>query len=263
MLRILLLAGLPIAAIYLAYVYRLHSRLAVPLAGERYTIAQRVEKYGPAVRKRLAPYFRKLGQSYPPKSIVLVGLKSERVVEVWIGNGRSGHKLLRTYPILGASGKLGPKLREGDRQVPEGLYSIELLNPNSLYHLSLRVNYPNEFDRTHAKADGRQNLGGDIMIHGSNASVGCLAMGDTAAEDLFVLAAETGLGNINVILSPVDFRVRKLPNNLPPLPPWSSELYDSVKKELKRLKPGSHSPQFFPNRSTRGVMAPGTQLFDM
>ena len=87
-------------------------------------------------------------------------------------------------PILAASGVSGPK-REGDKQVPEGFYRIELLNPNSRYHLSLRVNYPNADDLERARQDGRalSTLGGDIMIHGGSASIGCLALGDPAVGE--------------------------------------------------------------------------------
>ena len=144
--------------------------------------------------------------------------------------------LIRTYPVLAASGRLGPKLKEGDRQVPEGLYRIESLNPNSMFHLSLRVNYPNEFDRRQASRESRTNLGGDIMIHGSNASIGCLAMGDEAAEDLFILAAETGIDKITVLLSPVDFRKRAMPEVTHPLPEWTDVLYEQIKQELSKLK---------------------------
>ena len=89
-------------------------------------------------------------------------------------------------------GASGPKIQRGDKQVPEGVYGISYLNPNSAYHLSLGVNYPNAFDREMAAKDGRKNLGGDIMIHGKNVSSGCLAVGDEPAEELFVLAAEVG-----------------------------------------------------------------------
>jgi hypothetical protein len=76
------------------------------------------------------------------------------------------------------------------------------------------------------------------MIHGSDVSIGCLAMGDAAAEDLFVLAAETGFKNITVILAPVDFRVRELPTDIKTLPAWTAELYAAIRKELARLQPG-------------------------
>jgi murein L,D-transpeptidase YafK len=131
---------------------------------------------------------------------------------------------------------LGPKLQEGDNQVPEGLYRIESLNPNSAFHLALRTNYPNAFDREKARHDGRIYPGSDIMIHGSTASIGCLAMGNPAAEELFVLTAGTGIENIDVILSPVDFRVRDLPADMPPLPSWASGLYAEIRKRLARFR---------------------------
>ena len=202
--------------------------------GEK-TIEQRVEQYGSAARGRLLPDFQKAGVAYPPKSVVFVGLKAEKRFEVWVGDDTSSLKQLKSYPILGASGVLGPKLRKGDRQVPEGLYRVELLNPNSNYHLSLRVSYPNEADQARGKAEGRQELGGDIMIHGGDKSAGCLAMGDEAAEDLFVLAADTGIQNIKIILSPVDFRVRELPTSMPAVPAWMPGVYDSIRTELRKL----------------------------
>ena len=121
-------------------------------------------------------------------------------------------------------------------QVPEGLYRIESLNPNSTYHLALRVNYPNQFDKARGKLDAREDLGCDIMIHGKDCSIGCLAMGDKAAEDLFILAAKAGIRNVSVILTPVDFRVRELPGNMPPVPDWTPELYQQVETELIKLK---------------------------
>jgi hypothetical protein len=203
----------------------------------RKTVADRVAEYGGAVRARMAPAFEHAGFAYPPKRVTMVGLKAERILQVWgsaVPDG--GWRHLKDYPILGASGVLGPKLQEGDRQVPEGNYRIESLNPNSLYHLALRVSYPSAEDRQRGAEDGRANLGSDIMIHGNTCSIGCLAMGDEAAEDLFVLAAETGLENISVVLSPVDFRVRKLPEDMPEVPAWMQPRYEAIRRELSRLR---------------------------
>ena len=196
------------------------------------TITERLQEYGPAARSRLEPHFKKATVTYPPAQLVLVGIKDERRLELY-GAGADGKlRFLRDYKVLGASGELGPKLREGDQQVPEGIYRVELLNPNSRFHLSLRVGYPNEFDRAKARLDGRDRLGGDIMIHGSSVSIGCLAMGDEAAEDLFVLAADTGLKHITVILTPVDFRRGKTLPKDAHLPAWSAELYGQIQKRL-------------------------------
>jgi hypothetical protein len=212
---------------------------AWPVAAQRapHTVASRLAEHGATARARLAPFFRKAGVAYPPAALTLVGLKEERVLRVYAGARADGLRHLVDYPVLAASGGAGPKLREGDGQVPEGLYRIELLNPNSAYHLSLRVNYPNAEDRRRGAADGRRRLGGDIMIHGNQVSIGCLAMGDQAAEDLFVLAADTGLPRIAVILAPHDLRRRPAPAGLPGLPAWAPSLYASIDAALRRLPP--------------------------
>ena len=131
-----------------------------------------------------------------------------------------------------------PKLEEGDRQVPEGVYRLESLNPNSRFHLSVRLNYPNEFDRRMAKVDGRTKLGGDIMIHGNSVSVGCLAMGDDAAEDLFVLSALANKERVKIVISPTDFRAGKAVN-LVEEPHWVGGLYGMLREELRQFQKGT------------------------
>ncbi|MBP7274823.1 MAG: L,D-transpeptidase family protein [Kiritimatiellae bacterium] len=200
------------------------------------SVDERIAQYGGAVRERLAPFFAVAGVSYPPSKVTLIGLKAERELQLYAAGTNGAYRFIRSYPILAASGGLGPKLREGDMQVPEGLYQIESLNPNSRFHLSLRINYPNTVDRARAEKEGRKNLGGDIMIHGNSVSIGCLAMGDPAAEELFVLVARTGLRNTQVILSPVDFRVRPAPVRQTGAPPWVDVLYGSIKNELSQYK---------------------------
>jgi murein L,D-transpeptidase YafK len=223
----------------LAFAFQKHLRqylsAGLQTAKGRKTVQDRLEQYGHTVHERLLPYFETAKISYPPKKVIYVGLKNEKTLEVWACGEQDRFDLIRTYPILAASGRLGPKLNEGDQQVPEGLYRIESLNPNSMFHLSLRLNYPNEFDCEQASLENRTNLGGDIMIHGSNASIGCLAMGDQAAEDLFILAAETGIEHISVILSPVDFRKRSFPEVTHTLPEWTGVLYEQIIQELSKL----------------------------
>ncbi len=94
---------------------------------------------------------------------------------------------MKSYPILASSGSPGPKRREGDRQVPEGFYCIERFNPESLFHLSLGLNYPNASDRI---LSDREKPGSDIFIHGNNVTVGCLPIGDAAIEELYLLALD-------------------------------------------------------------------------
>lgn len=213
-------------------------RHVVVRARGEHTVAERVTQYGTGVADRLRPAFAAAGVDYPPADLAFVVLKDARVLDLYAGKSGSAWTFIKTYPVVAASGGGGPKLREGDLQVPEGIYAVESLNPNSLYHLSLRVNYPNDFDRRMGATDGRTDLGGDIMIHGSNASIGCLAMGDEAAEDLFVLAALTGVGHVKIIISPTDFRVAGAA--APPLPahapPWTAGLYATIRDALRPFR---------------------------
>lgn len=207
--------------------------------GGRHSVQHRLDEFGPAVDARLAPRFAAAGVSYPPERVVLVAFKRERRLDVYAGtNGTM--RLVGTYPILAASGGPGPKLREGDRQVPEGFYRIESLNPNSLYHLSLRLNYPSAEDLRCAQADGRdvRSLGGDIMIHGKAASVGCLAMGDRAAEDLFVLAARVGVERVSVLILPADLQDPTFLIDTPGMRPWIAERYKRLGEGVSALTEG-------------------------
>ncbi len=197
------------------------------------TVEDRLAEFTDA-RKRIEAKCRTAGVTFPPARVVLLGLKDEKRIEVYAT--RKAEEPMRhvaSYPILAASGVAGPKLREGDKQVPEGVYPVELLNPNSLFHVSLRVGYPNTFDRENAAREGRTNLGGDIMIHGGDESIGCLAMGDPAAEDLFVLAALAGIDNVRIVIAPLDLRTRELPTGLDG--GWHSDLYTSIRAELAKL----------------------------
>ena len=201
----------------------------------QHTVADRLAQFGPAARARWQPFFQKAGVDYPPSELVMLGLKAEKRLEIYArSNGQ--WKWVRSLPVVKDSGTIGPKLREGDRQVPEGFYALESLNPNSSYHLSLRVGYPNADDKTIGAREGRteNELGGDIMIHGGAASIGCLAMGDEAAEDLFVLAAEVGRENVRIVLSPLDFRVAKLPIGAK-RPAWVEARYAELEKFVKGL----------------------------
>lgn len=140
--------------------------------------------------------------------LTLIYLKKEQRLEVW-GNVKDNNVFIIAYPQTAMSGTIGPKYKEGDKQIPEGIYRLTHFNPNSLYHLSLGVNYPNKQDIEWAKQDGRpiENLGGDIMIHGKNVTIGCVPLGDTAIEELFYMVYKVGIHRTDIIMSPVDFRI--------------------------------------------------------
>ena len=109
-------------------------------------------------------------------------------MEVWLKNtSDSKYTLFRTYDICASSGDLGPKRQEGDGQVPEGFYTIDLFNPTSNYYLSMRVSYPNSSD---AILKTSKNAGGAIMIHGNCVTIGCMPMTDDKIKELYVLCLE-------------------------------------------------------------------------
>lgn len=170
------------------------------------------------------------GLAYPPARVAIVVLKQERMLYL-LGQsaGSDSWRRIAEYPVLAASGTLGPKLREGDKQVPEGVYRIESLNPNSRFHLSLRVNYPSDKDRRIAREENRTNLGGDIMIHGGAASIGCVAIGDPAIEEVFVLAADVGIDAVEIVLAPSRNPADALTNTSSA---WLKERYDVIHERL-------------------------------
>ena len=118
--------------------------------------------------------------------ILIRAYKKEAEIEVWKRDRKGDYVLLKSYPVCRWSGQLGPKRKEGDRQVPEGFYSVTAgqMNPNSSYWLAFNVGYPNPMER----AMGRS--GGDIMVHGICSSRGCFAMTDAQIEEIYAVMRE-------------------------------------------------------------------------
>lgn len=137
----------------------------------------RAEQARRNVATKLMPY---LGQ---PVFIRII--KEDWQLELWWQH-RGKWEILKTYPIAGMSGQLGPKECEGDCQAPEGFYRVQphALNPKSKYYLSFNIGYPNEYDKK------RGRTGSHIMVHGSNVSIGCFAMTDKGIEEIYTLVAE-------------------------------------------------------------------------
>jgi murein L,D-transpeptidase YafK len=129
--------------------------------------------------------FAKAGLEYPPRYIFLRWFKKEAVIELWARAGSEPFRMVYGYAVLASSGGPGPKRREGDLQSPEGFYEIERFNPESLFHLSMRLNYPNAADRLLSDPD---KPGCDIYIHGKDGSTGCAPVGDDSIEELYLIA---------------------------------------------------------------------------
>lgn len=134
---------------------------------------------------RLQSELVKANFGFPLKDLLFIAYKEESILELWIKDG-SKYRLFKSYKICVKSGELGPKYKQGDKQVPEGFYFITIFNPESSFHLSLGLDYPNLADRARSS---HKNLGGDIYIHGDCISIGCLPMTDKIIEEIYVLSA--------------------------------------------------------------------------
>jgi murein L,D-transpeptidase YafK len=133
-------------------------------------------------------YFTDKNLNFGSFNLFLRAFKKEGLLEVWIKPlGQDSYSLLHTYDFCMLSGKLGPKRKEGDLQVPEGVYHINHFNPVSNFHLSLGINYPNSSDKI---LSDKKQPGGSIYIHGNCVSIGCIPITDEKIKELYVLAVE-------------------------------------------------------------------------
>lgn len=144
-------------------------------------------------------------------NILIVAYKDEGDLELFVKNKSSlTFEKIESYKICAKSGSLGPKRKYGDGQVPEGFYTIDRFNPTSSYYLSLGINYPNQSDR---KISNASNLGGDIFIHGSCVSIGCLPMTDEKIKEIYIYACQaknSGQQKIPVYIFPFKMTDEKM-----------------------------------------------------
>jgi len=141
-----------------------------------------LKRISPRLSRELATHGLKLGDP-----VFIRIFKKSRELEIWVRNGTTQKfQHFKTWPIAAMSGNLGPKLKEGDFQAPEGFYFVKRsqMNPQSRFHLSFNLGYPNTYDRAHHRT------GSALMVHGNHVSIGCFAMTDPVIEDLYTLCAK-------------------------------------------------------------------------
>ena len=162
--------------------------------------------------RHLEPVPKRLQRAMAKKDMALDApvlmriFKEEAELEVWKQRADGRYALLKTYDICKYSGALGPKIKEGDRQAPEGFYHVSrgLMNPNSSYFLSFNLGFPNRFDRAHGRT------GSHLMVHGACSSAGCYAMEDDQISEIYALARDALKGGQE------RFQVQALPFRMTP-----------------------------------------------
>lgn len=158
----------------------------------------------------LKKQFDALGLQWPARQIYIRSFKYDSQLEVWVRNNTSEpFRLFKSYAVCALAGTMGPKRINGDYQVPEGFYYINAFKPNSAYHMSLGLNYPNASDKIISNGT---DPGGDIYIHGSCVTVGCIPIQDSQIEDVYILAMSAksnGQDFIPVHIFPVRFNNAK------------------------------------------------------
>jgi murein L,D-transpeptidase YafK len=174
----------------------------------------------------LKKQFEEKKLQWPAKYVYIRSFKYDSQLEVWVKNDRKEpFKLFKTYRVCALAGTLGPKRMEGDYQVPEGFYYINEFNPKSTYHLSLGLNYPNLSDRVLSDS---YRPGGDIYIHGSCVTVGCIPLTDPMIEEVYIITAYAKAGGqdfIPVHIFPIRYNVKK-----------SAEYLDKLTRDDAQLK---------------------------
>ena len=164
----------------------------------------------PRTEDSIVKQFQQKHLSWPPASVYIRNFKYDRQLEVWVkDSAASKYKLFKTYKVCMQSGTMGPKRVEGDYQVPEGFYYINDFNPNSSYHLSLGLNYPNASDKILSDSI---RPGSAIYIHGNCVSTGCIAITDFPIEEVYVIASaakNNGQDFIPVHIFPVKYNLKE------------------------------------------------------
>lgn len=201
----------------------------------------------------LSSAIRAIGLEINPLHIYLRCFKQEEIVQLWVSNDPiHDFKLLRNYSFCTSSGTLGPKRKEGDLQIPEGLYHIDRFNPFSQFHLSMGINYPNKADLIHGDKD---KPGSDIFIHGECNSVGCIALGNKAIRELYTIAheAEAQGNRIRVDIFPYKFQNQ---DSLISMDQEHQDLWTQLQPFCANFEPNYHLMPF--SISDAGVYLPDT-----
>jgi murein L,D-transpeptidase YafK len=178
---------------------------ALVLAGCNETLEDISPKATKPLPEKLVQSMRAKGMSTTSPIMVRI-FKEESVLEVWKQKDTGRYDLAASYDICKWSGKLGPKFTEGDRQAPEGFYTVRphQMNPQSSYHLSFNIGFPNSYDAAHGRT------GQHLMVHGACSSAGCYSMTDAQVEQIYAFARDAFRGG------QTEFQIQAFPFRMTP-----------------------------------------------
>jgi len=204
-----MLKNLFVSFVFLFSFFAADAQMDVPFIDFQRTLP----RPGDALKRKedtLQRQFKTKGLDWPARHIYVRSFKYDSQLEVWVKNDRKEqYKLFKTYRVCALAGSLGPKRMQGDYQVPEGFYYINEFNARSNYYLSLGLNYPNASDKI---LSDLAQPGGDIYIHGSCVTVGCIPITDQQIDELYILAAHAknaGQDFIPVHIFPIRYNNKK------------------------------------------------------
>jgi murein L,D-transpeptidase YafK len=214
----------------LKYIFILIISLSLfPLATYAKTLSEVIQRIEPQINDNNLELYKKLQQ--PELALTILVFKKEMSVELW---SHHPHKeKLATYSMTGFSGLLGPKNKQGDKQIPEGVYQATVLNPQSRFHLSVGINYPNKNDLQRAKASGINQPGNHIYIHGNRYTIGCVPVGDSNIEEIFYATYKAGVQRTQVVIAPHRPPIPDLSTmGLDPKDALLAQKYDELREKL-------------------------------
>jgi murein L,D-transpeptidase YafK len=231
--------------------------------------ADALKRKGDTLQKQ----FEAKGLAWPAKYLYIRSFKYDGQMEVWVKNERKEpYKLFKTYRVCALAGTLGPKRMQGDYQVPEGFYYINEFNPNSTYYLSLGLNYPNTSDKI---LSDLYKPGGDIYIHGSCVTTGCIPITDQQIDEIYLLATfakNAGQDYIPVHIFPIRYNNKRsidylasLAKNDAALKVFADNLervYDhfEITRELPVIMTSNNGDYVFDGLSKKVVIAAGEKI---
>lgn len=201
---------------------------------EDVSVHKRLLEFRGRAEAQWKPLFLQHNISFPPQHVSLILFKRDKKLFLYAGKNENETQLLKTYRILGSNERVGPKLNDSDKQIPEGIYKLASLNPGSSPQLALKIDFPNDFDRRMAEKDSRDSFRSQVLVHSGATSDSNVALKEQDMEELYTLASISEVSSWRFVFAPFDLRIeaREIKSNSPQ---WIDDLDQQLMRELMTL----------------------------